>query len=293
MGVWFGVPAALACASISGLAASAQSAGSPPSPSFEVASIKPNRSRSLAGSSGWHGDTFTAKNLSTISLIEYAFNVKRFQLSSGPTWINTASYDIDAKLDESVATSLQTLSSSQREEQIRMMVQALLADRFKLKVRHETRELPVYALVVAKHGPKLSELRPGDISHNGPKGQDGRTYAGPLITVDLGYTQIRGAGSSMASLAELLTQHLGRTVLNRTGLKGTYDYTLRWTRDEYQNGIVGLAAGEQELKPQTENDSSPPPIFTAVQEQLGLKLESTKGPVEVLIIDHIERPSEN
>ena len=97
----------------------------------------------------------------------------------------------------------------------------------------------------------------------------------------------------MGSLAEVLTEFLGRTVLDRTGLKGTYDYTLRWTRDEYQDGIVGLASGEPGSKSTTDTDSSPPQIFTAIQEQLGLKLESTKGPVEVLVIDHIERPSEN
>src|SRR5208282_776712 len=112
----------------------------------------------------------------------------------------------------------------------------------------------------------------------------------PLISVRAGYSRIRGGGSSMASLAGLLTQHLGRTVLDQTGLKGKYDYTLQWTRDEYENAIVGAAAGTDAAP---SPDSSPPSIFTAIQEQLGLKLESTKGPVEIIVINHVERPSEN
>jgi len=293
IGGLFGVAAALAFASTSVLASGAQSGGKSPLPSFQVASIRPNRSQSPAGSLGWHGDTFRAKNISTGSLIEYAFHVWPFQLSSGPAWIKSANYDIEAKMEESVANSLEKLPSDQRQQQRRMMVESLLEDRFNLKTRRQTRELPVYALVVAKKGPRLSELRPGETSRDAFKGPDGRTYAGPLMSVLSGYSQIKGAGGSMGSLAEVLTEFLGRTVLDRTGLKGTYDYTLRWTRDEYQNGIVGLVAGEQDLKPPTETESSPPSIFTAIQEQLGLRLESTKGPVDVLVIDHIERPSEN
>lgn len=293
MRVWLRVAATLAFASASALVAGSQSGGSSPLPSFEVASIKLNRSQSLAGSLGWRGDMFRAKNISTRSVIEYAFHIWPFQLSSGPAWMKSANYDIEAKMDESVANSLEKLPSNQRQKQMRMMVESLLADRFNLKVRRETRELPVYALVVAKGGPKLSELAPGDTSQTGVKARDGRTYPGPLLSVLWEYTQIRGGWSSMGSLAGLLSQQLGRTVLDRTRLKGKYDYTLRWTRDEYQDGIVGLAAGEPGLKPAADADSSPPSIFTAIHEQLGLRLESTKGPVEVVVIDHIERPSEN
>jgi uncharacterized protein (TIGR03435 family) len=144
------------------------------------------------------------------------------------------------------------------------MVQALLADRFQLKAHEETRQLPVYALVVTKDGPKF---KPSKI--NG-------------TTIDTGRTRLHIAGSddTIGILARVLAQVLGRVVLNQTGLSGRYDLSLRWTPDD----APALAP--------TYSDA-PPGIFTAIQEQLGLKLESTRGPVPVLIVDHVEQPSPN
>lgn len=173
------------------------------------------------------------------------------------------------------------------------MIQSLLADRFKLKVSHSTRELPVYALVVAKTGPKLHDAKPGDTYPNGIKGPDGRPVGGAgMMRMRPG--QLIGQGFSIASLAGLLSQQLGRTVMDQTGLKGNYDFTLQWTSDQrpvaMPAGPVGVSSGADGVPP---SDSSGPSIFTALQEQLGLKLESTKGPVDIIVIDHIERPSEN
>jgi uncharacterized protein (TIGR03435 family) len=273
----------------------AQSAQTPsaPLPSFEVASIKPNRSRGSKGYLGWSGGRFYAKNVQTAGLIKFAYNLHRFQLSGGPSWVNTEGYDVDARVEDSLAEKLYKMLPSEQVEEHRRMVQSLLEDRFQLRVRCEIRDLPTYALVVAKNGPKFQESKPGDTGVKTPYG----TFPGPILSVLRTETRIRGGGSSMAALARLLSQQLGRTVLDQTGLKGKYDYTLRWTRDEYQNAIVGSAAGLQDSVPITGAPASPespyPSIFTAIQEQLGLKLQSLKAPGEVLVIDHIERPSVN
>lgn len=154
------------------------------------------------------------------------------------------------------------------------MFQQLLADRFKLTVHWETRELPVYALVVAKNGPKLHASKEPD-GASGTSAGNGQFTAGGVTLAEM-------AGA----LTQELSQELGRVVVDRTGISGRYDVSLKWTPDngEALSGGTGGAA-------------SPPDsglsIFTAIQEQLGLKLESTKGPVQVLVIDRVELPSEN
>jgi uncharacterized protein (TIGR03435 family) len=171
------------------------------------------------------------------------------------------------------------------------MLQALLADQFKLKVSHQREEHPVYALAVAKNGSKLREAKPGDTYPNGIKDEAGHAV-GRTWWMERGH--LIGQGVSMESLVGLLSQYLARTVLNQTGLTGDYDFTLRWTPDQGEGAIL---KGPEGGKPGTDNapppESSGPSIFTAIQEQLGLKLESTTGPVEIVVIDHVERPSEN
>jgi uncharacterized protein (TIGR03435 family) len=172
------------------------------------------------------------------------------------------------------------------------MVRLLLAERFKLSVGHGTKEFPVYALVVAKNGPKLQQQKPGGNYANGIKGPNGLAM-GPH-TLGMRPGQLTGQGVSMAELIMILSQQLERIVLDQTGLKGNYDFTLQWSPDQTSSAIV---QGPEGGKPVVDNtpppESSGPSIFTAIQEQLGLKLESTKGPVDVLVIEHIERPSEN
>jgi uncharacterized protein (TIGR03435 family) len=271
-------------------AQSTQTTGAP-LPSFEVASIKPNRSQEDRFFISMAPGRFTATGATTKFLIEEAYNVKDFQVSGGPSWINSERYDIDAKEEDSLVEELQKLPPDQRAEQIRLRVQSLLADRFKLTFHREAKELPVYALVVAKNGPKIQEAKPGDSYPNGVKGLDGRAHGGLMR---MGRGQLTGQAIPLASLAMMLSQQLGRTVLDKTGLKGKYDFTLQWTPDQTQGAML---MGPEGGRPATDNppppESSGPSIFTAIQEQLGLKLESQKGPVEILVIDHVEKPSEN
>ena len=190
----------------------------------------------------------------------------------GPDWINSASYVIQGKPPDSIRDAMQTMTSEERTKEIRGMEQSLLADRFKLKAHFETREMPMYELVVAKGGSKLTE------SPDSAK-----------MRVAVGTTTIKGAALMMRSFAGLLPavpELDGREVVDKTGLGGAYDLSLKWT--PMQATAPGGESGAGRLP-----DADGPSLFTAIEEQLGLKLVPTKGPGQVLVIDHIERPSEN
>jgi uncharacterized protein (TIGR03435 family) len=212
------------------------------------------------------------------AIISNAYGIRQDLISGAPGWTESTQYDIEAKEGESVAAALQKLSNEQRADQIRLMLQALLADRFHLKVNHVVKELPVYELVIAKGGFKLKEADPNNAYAGGIKGPDG--VSGVLLT---GAGRLTAQAIQMSMLVTNLSYQVDRTVVDKTGLTGKYDFTLKWTPDQ------GLST----LPPGAESDSSGPSIFTAIQEQLGLKLESTKGLVQTLVIDHVERPSEN
>lgn len=239
-------------------------------PTFEAATVKINKS----GSSGSHTDfghgRYSATNIALKNLMHYsAYGVPEPRILGGPKWLDSERFDIEAKVDSSVVDQMRTLSPEQSKLQRQAMFQQLLADRFKLSVHWETRELPVYALVVAKNGPKLQvSTKPGS----------GTSSGNGLFTAE---------GMTLVEISQSLTQELatelGRVVIDKTGLAGRYDVTLKWTPET--NGAPADNG--------TEDSSNGPSIFTALQEQLGLKLESTKGPVQVLVIDHIEMPSEN
>jgi bla regulator protein blaR1 len=215
---------------------------------FEVASIKRSDPSHIGAQTYFvPGGKFTALTAPLKSLVCFAYQLRDHQVAGGPGWIDSEPFDISAKAE--VPASY---------DEIRIMLQTLLADRFQLKFHRETKEQPVYALVLAKNGPKLQEVKnEGRGVGSGARGR------------------INGNGADMATLATVLADKLGRSVIDRTGLKGVYDFLLTWTPDEVRADDPG------------------PSLFTAIQEQLGLKLESTKGPVEVLVIDHAEKPSEN
>jgi uncharacterized protein (TIGR03435 family) len=188
------------------------------------------------------------------------------QIAGWPAWSTSAQYDIEAKMDDDTAAALQKLSEKQQATRRQLMLRSLLADRFNLKVQYEIKTLPIYELVVAKGGSKLKESHASETNTNGI----GRLTAQAM---------------PMADLALILTIQVNRIVVDKTGLTGQYDFALRWTPDpggEPPDGSGSLPEGD-----------SGPSIFTALQEQLGLRLESTKAPVQVLVIDHIERPTEN
>jgi uncharacterized protein (TIGR03435 family) len=230
-------------------------------PGFEVASIKPGKTGGrghslLSDPSG----RFTTENATLRNLVMYAYNVRDFQVSGGPRWMDSDTFDIVAKPQTRV-----------KGEQLLQMVQTLLADRFKLKFHREARELSVFALVIGKNGPKLKEAKPdGERPMNGIQGGKG---------------ELNGLGADMGMLARRLAAMSGRTVIDRTGLTGKYDFKLQWTPD---------APTPMRGPDEPAADNAPgPSLFSALQEQLGLKLESQKGPVEILVIDSAERPSEN
>ncbi len=244
-------------------------------PVFEVAAIKLNQSGSGSSRSNTNNGRFTATNVSLKSLMEYqAYGIPGNRILEGPKWLDSTRFDIEAKMDDSEADHLRTLAHGPRRLETQAMFQQLLADRFKLAVHWETRELPVYALIVAKKGPKL---QPTKESSEGSGTTSHGSRSSSLFTAK---------GVTLPELAEALTQELsrelGRGIIDKTEIKGRYDLTLKWTPD----------AGAATDSAATSADSGPS-IFTAVQEQLGLKLEPAKAPVQVLVIDHAEMPSEN
>lgn len=260
--------AAAACVTFATTAPLAQSSA-PPAATFDVAAIHLS-----SATDGHHHiynnpaeSRFRTGNLSLRDLIQFAYGLPDSQILGGPAWLDSTMFDIDAKADASVDAQLHAMPTEQARQQKQLMVQALLADRFQLKTHTETRQLPVFALIVAKGGPKFE---PSKVN-------------GTTINTGRNRLHIAGSDDTVSILARELAQALGRVVLNQTGLAGRYDLTLRWTPDDAPTPALNGAP-----------DPNPAPdIFTAIQEQLGLKLESTKGPVTVLVIDSVQMPSAN
>lgn len=259
--------------------------------SFEVASIKPSEGDGhMVRIQTSPGGRYTASGVTLKMLIQQAYDVKDFQITGGPAWMSTMAFDIVAKAENPEVSR----------DQIRLMMQSLLADRFQLKFHRETRELPVYALVVGKNGHKLqlSETQPDPeaASTSAPKtgaamaAGDGGAPKPRGTMMMMGRGQINAQMASMSAFVNALAQQLGRPVIDKTDLKGSYDIKLEFTPDETIHRMIG-GGGGAEAAPAA--DSSGPSIFTALQEQLGLRLESEKGPVDVLVIDSAEKPSGN
>jgi uncharacterized protein (TIGR03435 family) len=261
---------------------------------YEVATIKPSKPGSVPGNYSFPSDGFKATNVTLQTLIEAAYHIGDDQISGAPKWLNSDRYDVEAKMDGSAAADLQKLSREEQNVARQQMLQALFADRLMLTIHRETKEFSVYLLVIAKNGPKLQEAKPGDTYADGIKGRDGS----PL---EAGNTRTTGGRNArtltahavpISTLTQLLLAYLGRPVLDKTGLAGKYDFTLTWGPDD--NRPPALTGGaSNDGYPSVASDSNGPPLLAAVQEQLGLKLESGKGPGEVIVIDHIERPSGN
>jgi uncharacterized protein (TIGR03435 family) len=250
-------------------------------PEFDVASIKPSNSadrRTLYRSTPGQ---FTANNFTVKMLIARAYDIKPFQIVGGPGWTGSDLFDIVGK---SGPTNL---------EQTKLMLQSLLAERFQLVIRRDTKEMPVYTLVVSKGGPKFKDVKQSDPNIVDLGGRPDRPAGGPrprVAVVRRG--RLTAQGSDMPALAAQLSNFLGRAVLDKTGLTGTYDLKLEWQPDENQ-----VAMFEAMRVPEGYGAPAPDPmgptLFTALQEQLGLKLESGKGPVEMFAIERVEKPSPN
>jgi len=265
-----------------------------PLPTFEVISIKPSKpgSGTFIGAAG-HGapdDRFIVKNMSIKKLISWAYAGTSLplpldQISGGQDWINYNEYDIDAKLDEAQVAAMKKASGRDQILQIRRMAQGLLRDRLKLDVNDTTVTRPVYDLVATRGGPKLQAAKPDSLSKI--------KHAGVQMAFTAEPGEMHAWSMPISALARALSvdSTIGRPVLDKTGLTGNYAFDLKWTPEiSSPAAMPGRSPGGVDAPGP---DTSGPSIFTAVQEQLGLKLEPSKGPVEAIEIVHIEKPTEN
>jgi uncharacterized protein (TIGR03435 family) len=239
-------------------------------PNFEVATIKPSEPGRLGKGVTFRGTHFITINTNMNDLIAFAYGLHAKQILGAPDWFGTEAFDVDGVSDTPGRPSL---------KQMQTMVQRLLADRCALKFHHEQKELSVYAVRVAGGGPKMSKTTagPNDLEGFGFRG------LGDLVARNL----------SMAGFATWMQATvMDRPVLDQTGLKDRYDFTLKWTPDDSQFAQMGRAAAALP-KPAGDDPNAPPSLYTAVQEQLGLKIEATKSPDDVIVIDHVEKPSPN
>jgi uncharacterized protein (TIGR03435 family) len=271
-------------------------------PSFEVASVRRNTSGTGLMTVGMApGGRLNMTNLPVRNLIVRAYGVQPYQIVGGPDWIGADRFDVVAKAASADATP----------EQINAMMRSLLADRFKLVARRETRELPVYYLVKAREDGRLGpELKPAEVDcgaagrgRGGPQPGPGAPVPGPRaggfapgpgaggcgLMIAPGRLQM--GGQPIAAAASTLANQVGRPIVDKTGLEGNYDLTLSWMPEAGRGAPAGpLPPGAPDLPP---IDPDAPSLFTAVQEQLGLKLESARGPVEVIVIESIQPPLED
>jgi uncharacterized protein (TIGR03435 family) len=233
-------------------------------PSFEVASVRPNKSGGPRYSINPKGDRFTATNISVFSLLQWAYDVEAFRISGAPSWFGSDRFDVEGK-----AEGVPSMA------QFRLMLQPLLADQFRLKLHRDTKQGPVYELVVARGGPKLKPAKcVGTPSPGNPCGGFTGSPRGSLM----------GRADTLPEFAKQLSAILDRPVVNKTGLGDAYDFDLIWTPDE----IARQGPGDPDAPAV---DPAGPSFFTAVEEQLGLRLLSAKGPVDFLVIDSVARPA--
>jgi len=243
------------------LAAGTVVAQTPAVPAFDVATIKLSQPETAGPLIGISAGRLTLTSFTFKELMMYAYWIHPSQVLGAAGWTDSEKFDIVAKPE----------GGQTPEEQLRKMLQTLLADRFKLKFHRDKKLLPAYALVVGENGPNMKARTPGD--------------GGPGFRLVPQGPRLPGRNASVAQLAFVLQAVvMDRPVLDETGLTGNFDFDLSWTPNETQFGGRG---GKMTADPDS------PDIFTAVQEQLGLNLEPQKGPVAVLVIDHVERPTDN
>jgi len=283
------------------LASAALVAQQAPAPSgkveFEAASIKPDRSGSNGQQIGFQqGGRFVATNITLKQLVAVAYAAPQplppFRIIGGPPWIDTDRYDVNAKAAADVAPTPAGPSPA-----LFAMLRTLLADRFKLVAHNETRELPVYDLVLSRADGKLgAQMKPSAVDcaalsaarRGGPPPAPPAAGERPPCGLRVSPATMTGGSVTMAQLVTVLAGRVGRTVVDKTGLTGSFDIDLAWTPDQIPTGTP--PPGAPPLPP---IDPNGPSLFTALQEQLGLKLDSTKGQVDVVVIDSVEHPTED
>ena len=231
-------------------------------PTYDVATIRPSTSDSGNSSVWTHDASLTVEHVSLKALIQHAVGIPQNMIFGLPGWAESARFDINAKVIDPDMAQLGKLTPARR----RAMLLALFEDRFGLKWHHETRVEPTYDLVVGKDRSRLV-----------PTAEKGDNDSTNMNNTDLTAKDVR-----ISALTDILTVEVGRPVVDKTGLAGRYDFHLKWTRE---TGPDAAEAGK--------DTDAPPPLFTALQEQLGLKLQAGKDPVQVVVIDRIEAPSAN
>jgi uncharacterized protein (TIGR03435 family) len=264
-------------------------------PAFEVASVRANKSgEGFIRFQRQPGGRFTATNVPLRELIRFAYQVQLFQMEGLPGWTASERFDVVAKAEGDPPPS----PPGGPPDPMLLMTRTLLAERFKLKVRTETREMPIYALVVARADGKVGDRlvastvdcqalfaargRAGAPPPPGPPAPGER----PMCGLRFGPGNLSAGGIPMTQFANSLSTSVGRHVVDKTGLTGSYEFELSWTPDQLPQNPPPPGA-----PPPPPIDPNGPSIFTALQEQLGLKLESARGPVQVLVIERVDRPT--
>jgi uncharacterized protein (TIGR03435 family) len=288
---------AVGCLAAAGLAA--QPAQPPETgPAFEVASIKANTSGDGRVMLQNQPGRFVATNVTPRLLIRNAYQLQDFQITGGPGWLASDHFDVNAKVPDEFR-DLPPMRPGSGPGPLQLMIRALLADRFKLVTHHETKESAIYALILARSDGKLGPgLKKSETDceaffaagrrRGGPMPPPAPPQPGETIPcgVRIGPGTLAMGGSPLSQFANSLGMFAGRIVLDRTGLAGNYDVTLSWTPDQ----MPQRPPGAPDLPPV---DPNGPSLFTAVQEQLGLKLDSQRGPVDTLVIERAEKPVED
>lgn len=262
-----------------------------------VAGRGAGRGRAGVGRGGQPPDGLVYSGFTLRRLILQAYGIEDFLISGTPNLFDSDAYDIDAKMDSSVADALQMLSPEDRVIARQHMLQAILADRFKLAMHRETKELPVYTLVIGKNGPKFHEGKLGDTYADGIKRANGVPIGPGQWGLSADGVDVY-QGVPIATLVQELSLVSHRPVLDRTNLAGKYDFRMKLAVDNTESpqtsAVPPAALGVPGGSPSPISlDSVTFALISALQDQLGLKVESGKGPVEVIVIDHVEKPSEN
>ena len=265
------------CATVAGGRASAQDSAPAAgvggkAQAYDVVAIKPNKSGSGRTSISTNNDSYSAANVSLKQMLSNAYDVKDYLISGLTGWANSDRFDVNAKIVDMDADALKKLTDEQRNA----MLQQMLADRFHMKVHLQTEVLPIYEMIVAKGGPKITAVEPIGPDPDADRNRDFKGMSRGNMRVS--NTELTAHDVPLDNLAYALSGRLSRTVVDKTGLKGKFDLSLTWSPDD-----ESAAA----------SDSSAPSLFTALQEQLGLRLQPAKGPVEALVVEHVEMPSEN
>ena len=256
-----------------------------PAPSFDIATIKPHEGVvSITGLIN-RPDGINASAATLSEIVAFAYGVRtEDQVSGGPAWVKSDRYDVEAKMGPEDAMEFQKLDPDAMKERRREMLRALLEDRFRLQTHVVTKDVPVYELVIARGGPKMKDAAT-DTNDQLRKDKDGKPIGGVIWFLKDGLT---AQGYSMGALANLFSQPfsgLGRPVVDKTGLTGSYNFTLGWSpqmKSVLPGAVATVSAPSEDA----------PSIFTALQD-LGLKLQPATGPEKYVVIDHVERPSGN